>query len=76
MVINMKKVRSIPKTQRVLEVLTLGEKKQFKIARIANTNEYILYAVSPSDGVLLYLARGQNPQILEEKAQGFDWTSI
>lgn len=72
----MKKVKSIPKTQRVLEVLTLGEKKQFKIARVTNTNEYVLYAVSPSDDTLIYLAKGQSPQTLEEKAQDFDWTSI
>ncbi len=72
----MKKIKQIPKTQSVLEVLVLGEDKKFKIARITNTNEYVLYAVSPRGEEIYCLGKSTSPIVLEKKANEFDWESI
>lgn len=59
----MKLIAQLPKTQKLVETITL-ESGTFQIARITNTNEYVLYA--EKDGGLEKLEKGKNPLMLEK----------
>lgn len=59
----MKLIAQLPKTQKLVETITL-ESGTYQIARITNTNEYVLYA--ERDDGLEKLGKGKNPLMLEK----------